>query len=72
MPTFRVLRQQDAFVEYVTEVEAESLRAAVDLAYTEDRRFKWERVNIAEYDACRVVGLDDSGKEIEAVARGRF
>jgi hypothetical protein len=72
MPRFRVLRQQDAFVQYEAEVEADTPQAAVDQAYTNPSQFRWEHTNVAEYDACRVVALDEDGDEIETAVRGKF
>jgi hypothetical protein len=72
MPKFTVLRQQDAFVGYVATVEAESAKAAADLAYSEPGLFRWEQDSVRQYDACRVVALDDDGNEIESTARGKF
>jgi hypothetical protein len=72
MAKFTVLRQQDAFVEYVAVVEAEDPKAAADLAYRNPDGFTWEQHQISEFDACRVVALDEDGGEIESSVRGRF
>ncbi|OYX47639.1 MAG: hypothetical protein B7Y90_12605 [Alphaproteobacteria bacterium 32-64-14] len=71
MPKFKVLRQQDAFVEYVSLVEADTVEEAIDRAYTEPGKFTWAHHNTSEYDACRVVALDDAGAEVETYSRGR-
>jgi hypothetical protein len=72
MPKFSVLRQQDAFVGYIAVVDANDAKAAADLAYAEPHRFKWEHSSIVEFDACRVVTLDEDNQEIESTERGRF
>lgn len=72
MPRFRVRRQQDAFVEYVAEVEAPDAQAAADAAYEHPDQYKWEREGVSQYDACRVVALDDDDQEIESTVRGKF
>lgn len=72
MPKFTVLSRKDAFVDYLAEVEAETPEAAVDLAYEGGPEIKWEERGVVEFDAKRVVALDDDGWEIESTARGKF
>lgn len=72
MPKFRVLRQQDAFVECKALIEADTAKDAVDLGYKRPGDFRWEHAGISEYDACRVVALTDDGEEIESTIRGKF
>ena len=69
MPTFTVLSRRDAFVDYVTTVEAEDAQAAADLVH-EGSGFTWEERGVVEFDARRVVTLDAEGEEIESTARG--
>jgi hypothetical protein len=70
MPTFTVLRRQDAYVDYLAEVEADTPQAAADLAYEQDG-LVWEPRGVTEFDANRVVTLDDDGAEIDSTARGK-
>jgi hypothetical protein len=72
MPKFKVLSRKDAFVDYITEVEAESAEKAVDLAYEGALGVVWEEYGVAEFDARHVVALDENGGEIEGTARGQF
>ena len=71
MPKFTVLSRVDAYVDYIAEVEAESIEEAVDLAYDGDPSVKWEERGVVEFDARRVVALDNEGWEIEETARGK-
>lgn len=71
MPTFRVLRQQDAFINYEADITAASAEDAVDQAYRRHASIKWEKTGLSEFDACRVVALDDEGNELD-VERGKF
>jgi muconolactone delta-isomerase len=71
MPIFTVLSRVDAYVDYVAEVEAYSAEEAADLAYEGDPSVIWQELGVAEFDARRVVALDDDGEEIEDTARGK-
>jgi hypothetical protein len=71
MPTFTVLSRVDAYVDYVAEVEADSAEEAADLAYDGDPSVKWQERGVVEFDARRVVALDEDGEEIEETARGK-
>jgi len=70
MPKFKVLSQVDAYVNYITEVEAEDAEEAVDIAYEGNVELVWEEDGVMEFDARRVVALDDDGNEIEGYKRG--
>jgi hypothetical protein len=70
MPTFTVLRRQDAYVDYLAEIEADTPQAAADLACEADG-IVWEERGVTEFDANRVVTLDGDGEEIESTARGK-
>lgn len=72
MPKFTILSRKDAFVDDLAEVEAETPEAAVDLAYEGGPGIEWEPYGTVEFDARRVVALDDDGQEIENTARGQF
>lgn len=71
MPKFTVLSRVDAYVDYVAEVEAGSADEAAELAYDGDPSVMWEERGVVEFDARRVVVLDDDGDEIEETARGK-
>jgi hypothetical protein len=71
MPVFTVLSRIDAYVDYVAEVEADTAEEAVDIAYEGFTPVKWEGRGVVEFDARRVVALDEEGEEIEATARGK-
>lgn len=71
MPIFTVLSRVDAYVDYRTEVEADTAEEAVDMAYDGEPGVVWEQSGIVEFDARRVVALDDDGEEIESTARGK-
>jgi hypothetical protein len=72
MPKFRVMSRVDAFVDYLAEIEAETPAEPVELAYMGAPGIVWEEQGVVEFDARRVVALDDDGLEIENTARGRF
>lgn len=71
MPVFTVLSRVDAYVDYLTEVEADTAQEAVDLVYDCDVDVVWEKSGVVEFDARHVVALDDDGEEIESTARGK-
>ena len=72
MPMFKVLRRVDAFVDYVAEVEAGSADEAAAKADENERRFKWQREGVHQFDARLFVTLDDDGNGIESTQRGDF
>jgi hypothetical protein len=72
MPKFEVISRVDAFVDYIAEVEAESPEAAVEKAYNGAKGIVWEHYGIVEFDARRIVALDDDGIPMESTARGRL
>jgi hypothetical protein len=71
MPVFTILSRVDAYVDYLAEVEADSAEDAVELACDADPAVKWEERGVVEFDARRVVALDDDGEEIESTTRGK-
>lgn len=71
MPKYTVLSRVDAYVDYVADVEADSAEEAVNLAYEGDPAVTWQERGVTEFDARRVVALDDDGEEIESSARGK-
>ena len=71
MPKFTILSRVDAYVDYTTEVEADSLEAAVDLAYDGFVPIQWKEQGVVEFDARHVVTLDANGDEIETYSRGK-
>jgi hypothetical protein len=73
MPRFTILSRKDAWVDYVTEVEAPDAQTAVDMIYEgRARGLVWEERGVVEFDACHMVALDDDGQEIESTARGKL
>jgi hypothetical protein len=71
VPKYTILSRVDAYVDYTTEVEAESFEEAVDLAYDGDLSIKWKEQGVVEFDARHVVALDANGDEIESYSRGK-
>lgn len=71
MPKFTILSRVDACIDYVTEVEADDLEEAVDLAYDGDPSIKWKEQGVVEFDARHVAALDANGEEIETYSRGK-
>jgi hypothetical protein len=71
VPKYTILSRVDAYVDYTTEVEAESFEEAVDLAYDGDLSIKWKEQGVVEFDARHVVALDANGDEIETYSRGK-
>ena len=72
MPKFTVVSRKDAFVDYLTEIEAPDAQAAADFAYEDGSGLVWQPYGTVEFDARRVVALSDDGEEIESTARGKF
>ena len=71
MPIFIVLTRIDAYVDYGAEVEAATADEAVDIAYEGGPSVKWQEHGVVQFDARRVVALDDNGEEMEETARGK-
>ena len=71
MPKFTILSRIDAYVDYVAEVEAETLEEAVDIAYDGEEPIQWEQRGVVEFGASHVVALDDNGWEIDGYTRGK-
>ena len=69
MPKFTILSRVDAYVDYVAEVEADTPEEAVDRAYDSD--VDWQPRGVVEFDARKVVCLDDDGEEIDGYSRGK-
>jgi hypothetical protein len=72
MARFRVLRRVDAFVDYFTEVEAESPDAAAARVAADETRFDWAKAGVVQFDARLFVAVDDDGDEIESSQHGDF
>ena len=71
MPNFRVLCRVDAYVDYVTEVEAEDARQAARTAADDlTSRHKWEERGTQEFDARLYITLDENGDEIDGTQAG--
>ncbi len=72
MPVFNVLRRVDAFVDYVSQVDAADEKAASEAALRDEDGLKWRRVGEHEFDARLCVTLGPDGKEIESTQVGDF
>lgn len=72
MPTFKVLRRVDAFVDYIAKVRADTAAEAAELAEDDEGRYKWEEVGTHQFDARLFVTLDKNGREIEETQVGDF
>jgi len=72
MPIFNVLRRVDAFVDYVTQVDAADEKSASETALREEDTLEWRRVGEHEFDARLCVTLGADGKEIESTQVGDF
>jgi len=72
MPTFKVLRRVDAFVDYVAKVRASSPAEAAELASEDEGGYKWEKWGEVEFDARLFVTLDKDGAEIESTQQGDY
>ena len=69
MAKFKILSRVDAYVDYV--VEADSAEEAVDLAYDGFVPSKWKEDGVVEFDARRVMALDENGEADESYTRGK-
>ncbi len=66
------MSRKDAFVDYVTEIEADTAQQAVNIAHEGGDEIVWEEWGTVEFDARHVVAVDENGWEIENTARGDF
>lgn len=72
MPTFKVLKRVEAYVDYHIDVEAEDAKSAAEYATAEDEELDWQQTDTTEFEESRIVALDAEGKEIEDSAFGDF
>lgn len=72
MPKFTVISSVDAYVRYAADVDANDAQTAVDLAYDGAPGVIWEPYGTVEFDARRLVALDEDGQEIEGATRGKL
>lgn len=72
MPTFKVLKRVEAYVDYHIDVEAEDAKSAAEYATAEDEELDWQQSDTTEFEESRIVALDTDGKEIEDTAFGDF
>ena len=70
MPTFKVRRRVDAYVDYVTEVEADDPQEAAELAKDDESAFEWEEEGPCEFDARIFIALAADGSEIDGTECG--
>lgn len=72
MPLFRVRRQVDAWVTYVTEVWAVDAEQAAEVARDSDGELSWEEEGPVEFDARQFITLNAEGDEIDGTQVGDF
>ncbi|MGE0830487.1 MAG: hypothetical protein AB7O04_14200 [Hyphomonadaceae bacterium] len=72
MAKFRVLRRVDAYLDYVTEIDAPTAAEAAEIAYRDEEKYRWEAHGHAEFDARLFVALDTEGNEIDGTQQGDF
>jgi len=72
MPKFKVLRRVDAFLDSVTEVEADDAQQAALLAENNEGDYKWDELGAVGFDARGFVTLDRNGDEIDRTRTGHF
>jgi len=71
MPKFKVLSRVDAYVDYTTEIEADSAEEAVDLVYEGLVPIEWKHQGVVEFDAARMSAIDADGNDIDGYTRGK-
>lgn len=71
MPKFAILSRVDAYVDYTTEVEAETAEEAVDLVYEGHVPVEWINHGVFEFDAVRMSAVDKDGEDIDGYVRGK-
>lgn len=64
MPVFKVRRRVDAYVDYVADVEADTPRAAAELASDDEGQISWAEEGPCEFDTRLFIALDRDGFEI--------
>lgn len=72
MPKFTVLCRQDAYIDYIAEVEANDAEEAAWLANTASSDYKWVRQGESEFDDALFVALDAEGNEIMGTECGKY
>ena len=65
MAEFEIEKVVDAYVVYSARIEAESASEAAEFAYYGGRPICWARNSVDEFEACRVLVLDEKGAVIE-------
>lgn len=70
MPKFKVLRRVDAYCDYICSIEAASAEDASKLAYANVESMDWTRRGHVEFDAAKIVTLDEQGDEFDLTALG--
>lgn len=71
MTVFKILSRVDAYVDYTTEVEADSAEEAVDLVYEGLVPVEWTNQGVVEFDAVRMSAVDENGEDIDGYTRGK-
>ncbi len=72
MPTYKVRRRVDAFIDYTSEVEAANPHEAAKLAARMATALPWTREGQHELDAQAFLTLDPAGNEIAESEQGDF
>jgi hypothetical protein len=72
MPAFKVLRRNDAFIDYVALIDADTPEEACRIASERDDTLRWVRHGEAEHDARAFFVLDAKDREIGSTERGDF
>ncbi len=71
VPKFTVLSRVDAYVDYTTEIEADSAEEAVDLVYEGHVAVEWTNNGVVEFDAVRMSAVSADGEDIDGYTRGK-
>lgn len=71
MPRFTVLCRQDAYVDYIARVDADTPEEAARTAYEDFEEQSWVKRDVVEFDAALFVTLDDDGREIVGTECGK-
>ena len=71
MPKFTILSRVDAYVDYIAKVEADTAEETVDLAYEGYVPISWKEEGVVEFDARRIMALDENGRTDQSYTRGK-
>lgn len=71
MPKFKVLRRVDAWIDYVSEVDAATAAEASEIACARPANYVWARIGEEEFANAIVVTIDEAGGEVPDTQRTR-